>query len=68
MTEEVKGYFRKYIECVNLEQNAENERFSNTGATKGVQSGSARETNLNITKVESNEADGVRISLEKPVQ
>jgi len=28
LSPEVRDYFKKYIECINLEQNAENERFS----------------------------------------
>jgi V8-like Glu-specific endopeptidase len=66
----VKGYFRRYVECINLEQNAETERFSSNGGNgrSQIQSGSARETKLKITKIESNGGDVVRIELEKPTQ
>jgi hypothetical protein len=30
LTEEVKAYFKRYVECINLEQNAETERFSSS--------------------------------------
>jgi hypothetical protein len=68
LTDEVKTYFRKFVECINLEQNAETERFSTSSSNpRGqIQSGSARETKLKITKIESNGGDGVRIELEKP--
>ena len=69
LIEEVKAYFKRYVECINLEQNAETERFTSSSQTGGgrgqLQSGAGRETKLRITKIESNGGDGVRIELEK---
>jgi hypothetical protein len=69
LTQDIKMYFKKFIECINLEQNAENERFTQkdpkNGGVQCANSNNARETKLRIVKIESNGNEGVKIELEK---
>jgi hypothetical protein len=53
LSDEIKEYFKKFIECINLEQNAENERFSSSSMSKGASS-NGREVKLRIVNIESN--------------
>lgn len=52
ISQDVKSYFKKYVECINLEQNAETERFSlQSNGGKVATSQNGRETKLKIVKI-----------------
>ena len=54
LPEEVKGYFRQFIECINLEQNAENDKSQK----------SSREQKLRIVDALSiSDGEGMRVTL-----
>ncbi len=63
MTVEVKQYFKKYIECINLEQNAETDRIQSQ-----YKASSSKDTNLKIIKIDTSDIDGaMKVILEKPI-
>ena len=57
-TPKVKEYFKKFIECINLEQSAEKDRQSSSYNTN-----TNKETDLQIMKVNSNGDRGVLVVL-----
>jgi hypothetical protein len=61
-TTQVKSYFKRYIECINLEQGAEMDRQSSAYNTT-----SNKETDLNILRINPNGAGGVIVTLQKPI-
>lgn len=61
-TPEIKAYFKKYIECINLEQNAETDRQNL------YRSQSSKETQLRLVHVNQNGIDGTTVTLEKPLK
>ena len=59
----VRDYFKKFVECVNLEQSAEMDRQSSAYNTT-----SNKETDLKLLKIVPNGGSGVIITLQKPIQ
>lgn len=56
-TPEIKAYFKKYIECINLEQSAEQDRQSSSYNTT-----INKETDLNIVKLTPNGLGGTIVT------
>ena len=56
----MKQYFKKFIECINLEQIAESDRQTPSSRP-------TKDTKLKLESVETNNNDGILVYLEKPI-
>ena len=61
-TPQIKSYFKKFIECINLEQSAEIDRQSSSYNTT-----INKETDLKIMMITPNGAGGTTVTLQKPI-
>jgi len=61
-TEKIKAYFKKFIECINLEQSAEMDRQSSSYNTT-----INKETDLKICLINPNGGGGTVVTLQKPI-
>lgn len=61
-TPQIRQYFKRYIECINLEQSAELDRQSSSYNTT-----INKETDLNMLRMNPNGGGGVIVTLQKPI-
>jgi len=61
-TKEIKSYFKKFIECINLEQSAEMDRQSSSYNTT-----INKETEMKIVQINPNGVGGTSVTLQKPI-
>ena len=57
----VKDYFKRFYECINLEQSAEMDRQQSQ-----YNQALSKETNLRMTSITTNCMEGVMVTLQKP--